>query len=83
VIVKQGIKVLQEKIATIIKELGGGGDGERTNGDRGDMMMNGDGDMGYGGTRDMGFDDAIYQNGSRTTVGQQYGDQTQYGGGWS
>src|SRR6266498_2510542 len=82
VIVKQGIKVLQEKIANIIKELGGGGDGDRVNGDRGDIMMNGDGDMGYGGTRDMGFDDQMYQNAART-VEPQYGDQTQYGGGWS
>lgn len=82
VIVKQGIKVLQEKIATIIKELGGGGEGDRANGDRDDMMMNGNADMGYGGARDMGYDDQMYQNGGRT-VEPQYGDQTQYGGGWS
>jgi len=81
VIVKQGIKVLQEKIANIIQELGGGGDGNRVNGDRGDIMMNGDNDMGYGGPRDMGFGDQMYQNGGRSE--EPFGDQTQYGGGWS
>ena len=81
VIVKQGIKVLQEKIATIIKELGGGGEDTRMALDR-DDMMNGTADMGYGGARDMGYDDQMYQNGGRT-VEPQYGDQTQYGGGWS
>lgn len=82
-IIQQGIKVLQEKLATVIKELGGaGGDGDRVNGDREDVMMNGHGDIGIGG-RDMGYDPRMYDTGGRT-VDPYYGDRTTYGGAaWS
>ena len=80
-IIQQGIKVLQQKLAAIIQELGGaGGEVDRADGDN--MMMNGHPDMAYGGGRDVGYDGQMY-DGSRTVI-SNYGNATTYGGGgWS
>lgn len=68
-IVQEGIKVLQQKLATVIQELTGDADG-----------MNGDGyeprspDMTMNGGYDQGF-------GAQTPFGEPNGGHTAYGGG--